>query len=88
MNVKVKIWLIIAPTSEHEAQMRLAASGLTNDRESVTISIPSDQPDVIVAEFSTNKARQTDIVDEIRKGFSCPLYDYSDIAISFPKRRV
>ena len=60
---------------------------LTNDVDSIVISIHPQNSKIIVAEFTVKKAKQIDVVDKIGKEFSYYLEDYNDSSIYFPKNR-
>jgi hypothetical protein len=85
MQVKVEMELRSSPIEIDEEDMSLAAAGLTNDKDSIAVSIPEDQPNTIVVEFTINKARQMDVVDRIGRMFRTGVRNYSQSAISFPK---
>ena len=87
MDVRVKILFTTTPTEKHKADMFDVASALTNERRSVTVFSLPDESQVIVAEFTIKKARQSDVVDIIGKAFSHGVDDYNDCTIAFPKRR-
>ena len=85
MNVKVEVELSSSPTEVDREDMLASATYLTNDKKSVVVYVPDDMQKVIVAEFTINKARQMDVVDEIGKRFRCHVIHYSQSTISFPK---
>ena len=85
MNVKVQVELISYPKAVDREDMLASATYLTNDKKSVVVYIPDDMQKMIVAEFTINKARQMDVVDEIGKRFRCHVIHYSQSTISFPK---
>jgi hypothetical protein len=61
-----------------------AAEYLTDDMNSIVISLPPSRPKLIVADFSIKKARQIDVVDRIGREFRSGLEDYDTSSISFP----
>ena len=87
MIVRVEITLDCKPKDTHKKQMFSSAEYLTNDVNSIVISIHSKDSKIIVAEFTIEKAKQIDVVDKIGKEFSYYMEDYSDSSVSFPKNR-
>ncbi|MBF0397356.1 MAG: hypothetical protein HQK78_11330 [Desulfobacterales bacterium] len=89
MNVRVELKLTSLPKSNHEKQMIKAANKLTDetdDKNSVATFNHPEMSQTIVAEFTITKARQMDVVDKIGKVFRF-IDDYSNIMITFPKKR-
>jgi hypothetical protein len=86
MNVRVQIDLSVPPAREHLDEMRSAAGLLTDNRKSVRVSVPSDNPKSMIAEFTIPKARQMDVVDKIMRRFTLFMQDYQDHTIWFPKK--
>ena len=85
MDVKVEVELRSSPIAVDEEDMSSAAACLTNNKDSIAVSIPEDKPNAIVAEFTINKARQMDVVDRIGRMFRNDVRNCSQYAISFPK---
>ena len=85
MLVTVAVELMSSRTEIDERDMFASAGYLTNDMKSVVISVPSDQANVLVAEFTINKARQMDVVDGIAREFRIGVRNYSQCSISFAK---
>lgn len=85
MEVRVQVNLTVMPAEKHLAEMWSAANLLTDDRKSVRVSIPSDEPMSMVAAFTIPKARQMDVVDKIMRTFSLFMDDYGDQTVWFPK---
>ena len=86
MDVRVQIDLSVEPTKKHLAKMRSAADSLTDDRKSVRVSVPSDEPKRMIAAFTIPNARQIDVVDKIMSTFSLEMDDYQDQTVWFPKK--
>ena len=86
MNVKVEILLTQLPTIHEEQHVCEVAELLTNDPESVEITVVSKTSPAIIAEFTIPNARQIDVVDRIGRAF-WDIEHYSTSNISFPKRR-
>jgi hypothetical protein len=84
MYVQVILELSVTPTSAHEKSVRVAASLLTDNENSVHVVMPEDHENVIIAEFTIKKARQMDVVDKIARRFHF-VENYEDLAIRFPK---
>jgi hypothetical protein len=84
MKVRVELKLDTPPTLTHKEGMYFAASQLTNNESSIDIYMPESKSNLIVAEFTIQKARQIDVVDKIGKKFWY-VEDYSDSSIRFPK---
>jgi len=59
---------------------------MTNDRDSVRVSVEDDLPNIMLAAFTMRKARQMDVVDKIGRTFSLFMEDYNTQSIWFPKR--
>ncbi len=85
MGVRVEVELMSSPTEIDEREMFASAGYLTNDMNSVGVSIPRDQANVLVAEFTINKARQMDVVDGIAREFRIGVRNYGQCSISFAK---
>lgn len=83
MKAIVKIELTTPVQKKHIENMRNAAKALTTDRKSISITQPSKNSKVIVAEFAIKKAPQYKIVDRIGDEFSEYMEDYNDSTISF-----
>ena len=86
MNVKVEVEVCSPPTQADRKEMYAAAEYLTNDIDSIEISVPKNKSNIIIAEFTINKARQIDVVDKIGKQFSYCLRNYNQSSIFFPKK--
>lgn len=89
MKVSVTIDLTVPAQEKHWAQMRRAATILTDAASSVEVTQPSDHPKRLVATFSVPTARQGDVVDHIGREFWNWIENYSDSSIGFssPPRR-
>lgn len=66
--------------------MYAAAKYLTNDINSIEISVSKNKSNKIVAEFTINKSKQIDVVDKIGKEFSYCMSNYDQSSVSFPKK--
>ena len=86
MDVRVQIDLSIPPAEKHFAAMRSAANQLTNDRDSVRVSIPSDTPKAVLAAFTIPRAREMDVVDKIMRECAMFMEDFQDQTVWFPKK--
>lgn len=86
MNVKVEVELCSPPTQVDRKEIYAAAEYLTNDINSIEISVPKNKSNIIIAEFTINKSRQIDVVDKIGKEFSYRIRNYNQSSISFPKK--
>jgi len=58
---------------------------MTNDRDSIRVSVEDDLPNIMLAAFTMRKARQMDVVDKIGRTFSLFMEDYNTQSIWFPK---
>jgi len=87
MDVRVQVDLSVPPAKDHLAEMRSTADMLTDDPKSVRVSVPSDQPNSMIAAFTIAKARQVDVVDKIMREFALFMDDYQDQTVWFPKKR-
>lgn len=85
MDVRVQIDLSIPPEEKHIACMRSAANLLTNDRDSVQVSIPADSNAVLGA-FTIPRAREMDVVDKIMHECAMFMEDFEDQTVWFPKK--
>jgi hypothetical protein len=85
MGVRVEVELMSSPTEIDEREMFASAGYLTNDMNSVAVSIPRYEANIIVAEFNVNKARQMDVVDGIAREFRIGVRNYGQCSISFAK---
>jgi hypothetical protein len=85
MNVCVEVKLSIPAADKHLYEMNSAAAQMTNDRDSVRVSVEDEFPNMMFAEFTMRKARQIDVVDKIGRTFSLYMEDYSTQSIWFPK---
>jgi len=86
MNVKVEIELCSNPNKQDHDEMYDAAKFLTNDTDSIYVYQSKCQKNALVAEFTIDKARQVDVVDKIGGEFGYHVENYSQSAISFPKK--
>ena len=84
MNVKVEVLLASFPTKADYEGVLASAMHLTNNSVSVKVHAPEDVANMIVAEFTVNKAKQIDIVDEISTEFKYCVRNYSESTICFP----
>jgi repressor LexA len=83
MKVRVQIQLMSSPTEGDLEDMFAAAEYLTNDQKSVFVYVMDDRKDTVVAEFTINKARQMDVVDDIARRFRFCVANYGHSTISF-----
>ena len=86
MNVSVQVDLSAAVGEKHLAEMGSAANLLTDDRDSVRVSVLPDNSKSMLAEFTIPKARQMDVVDKIMREFAMFMEDYADQTVWFPKK--
>jgi hypothetical protein len=86
MNVCVEVELAIPAADKHLHEMNSAAAQMTNDRDSIQVSVEEEFPNMMLAEFTMRKARQIDVVDKIGRTFARFMEDYSTQSIWFPKK--
>ena len=86
MNINVEIILTQRPTTHEEHQVYEVAEYLTDNPDSVEVTIVSNKSQSIIAEFTIPNARQIEVVDRIGRAF-WNIEHYSTSNISFPKRR-
>jgi len=86
MDVRVQIDLSIPPEERHIACMRSAANLLTNDRDSVQVSVPADCPKAVLGAFTIPRAREMDVVDKIMRECAMFMEDFQDQTVWFPKK--
>ena len=86
MEVKVQVDLSVPAREEHLGVMRSAANILTDDPESIRLSVLPGKPQAMLAEFTMLKARQMDVVDKIMREFAMFMQDYNDQTVWFQKR--
>jgi len=86
MKVCVKVELAAPAEDKHLYEMNLAAAQMTNDRDSIQVSVEDEIPSIMLAVFTMRKARQIDVVDKIGRVFSLYMEDYRTQSICFPKK--
>ncbi len=86
MDVRVRVDLSVTTANKHLAEMQSSANILTDDRKSVRVSVPSDEPKSMIAAFTIPKARQIDVIDNIMRTFALSMDDYQDQTVWFPKK--
>lgn len=84
MKVRVEVELDVSPKNKHRKQIYEAAEYLTDNPNSILVSVSQSNPKLILVEFTIKKAKQIDVVDKIGKEFSYFVADYSTSSISFP----
>ena len=86
LNVRVELECREPPSEADKKETFEAARFLTDNPESIIISIPEEKPNTIVAEFTLPRARQGDVVDRIGRRFRVYVSNYAQSAISFPDK--
>ena len=86
MNARVELECRKPPGKADEQETFEAARCLTDNPESIVISIPEEKPNTIVAEFTIPRARQGDVVDRIGRRFRVYVSNYAQSTISFPDK--
>jgi hypothetical protein len=86
MKVSATIKLTVSAAAKHFQQVREAAEGLTDSRDSVEVVRLPDDPTSVKARFSVADARQEDVVNRIGRQF-WNVEDYADSTIGFGPRR-
>ena len=85
MNVRVEVKLMSLPTERDEEDMLASAKYLTNNEKSIAVYVLDENPQSIVAEFTIEKSRPSDVVDNIARRFRRFVGNYDTSTISFPK---
>jgi len=86
MDVRAQIDLSVLPEEKHFKAMRSAANLLTDDRDSVRVSIALDTPMAVLAAFTIPRAREMDVVDTIMRECAMFMEDLQDQTVWFPKK--
>ena len=86
MDVQVQIDLSVQPADKHIEALRSAAQYLTNDCESVHVSVDVDIPQSLLAKFTIPRAREMDVVDKIMREYAMDMEDYENQTVWFPKK--
>ena len=86
MDVRVQIDLSVSPADKHIEELRSSARYLSNDRESVHVSVHPDKPESMLAAFTIPRAREMDVVDKIMRECAMSMEDYQDQTVWFPKK--
>ena len=86
MEVKVQIDLSVFPADKHMDALRSAARYLSNDRESVQVTVHPELPKSMLAGFTIPRAREMDVVDKIMRECAMFMEDYQDQTVWFPKK--
>ena len=87
MNVMVEVELAVKPKKKHWKVMQQAAEALTDDNSSIRVSASQDEENTLVVEFTMERARQIDVVDNIGDEFSEYMEDYEQSSIYFPRTK-
>jgi hypothetical protein len=89
MNVKVLVVASVPPTEHDLDDMRVAASALTSQQDSITVEMKEEDGQfLLIASFKMKTTAQYKVVDLISKEFQFSLVSlkgYQDIRISFPR---
>jgi len=85
MKVIVYIELSVATGKRHLSEMQLAAQRFADNKDSIVVSVDSEDNKVAIAEFTMPKARQMDAVDRIMRRFAQDMPDYETQSICFPR---
>ncbi|MBN3909418.1 MAG: hypothetical protein HWQ35_23590 [Nostoc sp. NMS1] len=87
MDVEYKILLSSPPVTEHLDSVKMAASSLTNNQQSIKIQVKKEgKYSALITKFTMKNAAQYKVVDEIDKEFKFWIWhfeDYEDSTISF-----
>ena len=86
MSVCVQVDLTVSAREKHLREMMSAARSMTDDYNSIRVSIISEDPKSMLAEFRMPKARQMDVVDKILHAFELFMEDYSTQSVWFPNK--
>lgn len=86
MDVQVQINLSVSPVEKHIDALRSAARHLTDDRDSVRVTVQPDKPKAMVAGFTIPRSREMDVVDEIMRECAMFMEDFQDQTVWFPKK--
>ncbi len=84
MKVCVQVDLRTLAADKHLSEMRDAAERVTDDKQSVRVSVLDHEPRAMLAEFTMPKARQMDVVDKIMHEFALFMEDYKTQSVWFP----
>ena len=84
-RVHVEIDLSVPARPDHLEVLRSAATYLTCDPASVSVSVDPNDPRITDTEFDIPWARQEDVVDRIMREMKMDIENFSDIALWFPK---
>ena len=83
MKACVQVYLTKEPVERHKEAMRFAADMMTDDRDSVSVSVFEGEA-ALIAEFTMPKAREMDVVEKIGRAFAMDMHDYDTQKVSFP----
>ena len=86
MDVRAQVDLSVEAGEGHLAEMLSAARLLTDNHESVRVSVLPNNPKSMLVEFTIPRAIELDVVDQIRHKFAMFMDDYSDQSIRCPKQ--
>lgn len=75
MDVRVQIDLSVSPLDMHIEALRSSARYLSNDRESVQVTVHPDKAESMLAAFTMPRAREMDIVDKIMRKCAMSMED-------------
>jgi hypothetical protein len=89
MNVNVIVITSVPPTEKDLDDLRVAASTLTSQQDSITAEINEENGEfLLIASFKMKTTAQYKVVDAIAKQFQFSLVSlkgYQDMQISFPR---
>jgi|APSaa5957512622_1039677.scaffolds.fasta_scaffold52613_2 hypothetical protein len=86
MDVRVQIDLSVSPAEKHIDALRSAARHLTDDRDSVRVTVQPDKPNAMVSGFTIPRGREMDVVDKIMRECAMFMEDFQDQTVWFPKK--
>ena len=84
MKVKVDVDLSVEPNEEHFKDMRFCASKLTDNKDSITVSVIPETTWTILIEFTMPQARQADVEPKIVQVFTDGVADIIDCEVKIP----
>ncbi|NJP08970.1 MAG: hypothetical protein HC866_05350 [Leptolyngbyaceae cyanobacterium RU_5_1] len=89
MSVRVKILVSSLATDKNLDSMKAAAAELTDNRQSIAVTMQEGDPYYeLIADFTMKRAAQYKVVNDIAHTFkfwTWDVQDYQDMIISFPK---
>ncbi len=86
LNVWVELECREPPSKADEEEIFEAARHLTDNPESIIISLPEEKPNTIVVEFTVPRASKGDVADRIGRRFRAYVSNYAQSTISFPDK--